>query len=111
MAFTARTKLVKLPGHPITEFEDQVANHIFDLQTNSNDALKTELRPLYFHAAKEFEVSQGKKAVVIWVPFRLWKDFKRIHVKLVRELEKKFSGKHVILVAERTILPKEKRNN
>jgi len=29
----------------------------------------------------------------------------------VRELEKKFSGKHVILVAERTILPKEKRNN
>eukprot|EP01121_Diplochlamys_sp_Union-15-3_P012708 TRINITY_DN384_c0_g1_i2.p1 TRINITY_DN384_c0_g1~~TRINITY_DN384_c0_g1_i2.p1 ORF type:complete len:195 (+),score=35.54 TRINITY_DN384_c0_g1_i2:86-670(+) len=107
MAFTARTKIVKLKGHPITTFEDTVAEQLFELQTNStSDYLKTELKPLFFHAAKEFDVSEGKKVVVIWYPYRLMKEFKRTHTLLTRELEKKFSGKTVILVAERTILPK-----
>ena len=30
-------------------------------------------------------------------------------VRLVRELEKKFSGKHVVVVAQRRILPKPTR--
>ncbi|XP_020972505.1 uncharacterized protein LOC107624926 [Arachis ipaensis] len=42
----------------------------------------------------QVDVSGGRKAVVIHVPFRLRKDFRKIHVRLVRELEKKFSGKH-----------------
>merc|ERR1712228_614602 len=33
----------------------------------------------------------------------------KIQVRLVRELEKKFSGKHVLIVAQRRILPKESR--
>ena len=32
--------------------------------------------------------------------------YQEIHTKLVRELEKKFSGKHVIIVAQRRALPK-----
>merc|ERR1712023_402703 len=46
----------------------------------------------------------GKKAVVIFVPFRLHKRFQKIQGRLIRELEKKFSGKHVCFVAQRTIL-------
>ncbi|KAG7537313.1 Ribosomal protein L7/L12 C-terminal [Arabidopsis suecica] len=38
----------------------------------------------------------NRKAVVIYVPFRLRKAFHKIHPCLVRELEKKFSGKDVI---------------
>jgi len=40
------------------------------------------------------------------VPFRLLKAFHKIQTRLVRELEKKFSGKDVVVVASRRILPK-----
>jgi len=39
------------------------------------------------------------------VPFRLLKSFHKIQPRLVRELEKKFSGKDVVLVGNRRILP------
>ncbi len=39
------------------------------------------------------------------VPFRLLKGFHKIQPRLVRELEKKFSGKDVVFVANRRILP------
>lgn len=42
------------------------------------------------------DVAGNRKAVVIYVPFRLRKAFRKIHLRLVRELEKKFSGKVVI---------------
>lgn len=35
----------------------------------------------------------------------------RIQQRLIRELEKKFSGKHVTIVAHRRILPREGRKN
>ncbi len=39
------------------------------------------------------------------VPYRLLKQFHKIQQRLVRELEKKFSGKDVVLIANRRILP------
>jgi hypothetical protein len=41
----------------------------------------------------QVDVAGNRKAVVIHVPYRLRKAFRKIHVRLVRELEKKFSGK------------------
>ena len=40
----------------------------------------------------------------VQVPFRLLKAFHKIQQRLVRELEKKFSGKDVVIVANRRIL-------
>merc|ERR1712194_578264 len=37
---------------------------------------------------------------------RAWKSVKKIHGRLIRELEKKFSKKHVVFVASRTIMDK-----
>lgn len=37
------------------------------------------------------------------------KAFQKVQTRLVRELEKKFSGKHVVFVGERKILPKPTR--
>lgn len=37
------------------------------------------------------------------------KAFQKVQARLVRELEKKFSGKHVVFVGERKILPKPTR--
>lgn len=45
-------------------------------------------------------------AVIIYVPYKLLKAFQAVQVKLTRELEKKFSGNHVIIIGQRTILGK-----
>ena len=46
-----------------------------------------------FSLYSQIDVSGNRKAVVIHVPYRLRKAFRKIHLRLVRELEKKFSGK------------------
>ncbi|KAG9140873.1 hypothetical protein Leryth_010410, partial [Lithospermum erythrorhizon] len=65
----------------------------FDLE-NTNPELKSELKDLYINSAVQIDVSGNRKAVVIHVPYRLRKGFRKIHLRLVREFEKKFSGKH-----------------
>jgi hypothetical protein len=80
------------------------AQALCDLEANSND-LKAELRELYIVSAKEVDVT-GRKAVVIFVPFKLLKVVHKIQSRLVRELEKKFSGKHVVLIGQRRIMRK-----
>ena len=49
------------------------------------------------------------QAIIIYVPMPKLKDFQKILQRLVRELEKKFSGKHVVFIGERKILPKPTR--
>merc|ERR1719407_356091 len=50
------------------------------------------------------EVKSGRTALIVQFPFRVWKNVKKIHGRLIRELEKKFSKRHVVFVANRTIL-------
>ena len=107
--FTARTKIHKPQGVEVTPFEDTIAGYLFDLQQNSE--LKASLEHLHIVAAKEVDIGAGKKAVVVFVPYRLLREFRKIQDRLVGELEKKLSGKHVIVIAQRRILPKETRNN
>ena len=77
---------------------------LFDLEATNNE-LKAELKDLYITGAKEIDVAGGRTAVAIQVPFRLLKAFHKIQQRLVRELEKKFSGKDVVIVANRRINP------
>ena len=81
-----------------------VLQALFDLEATNNE-LKAELKDLYINGAQEVDVSGGRTAVVIHVPFRKLKAFNKIQQRLVRELEKKFSGKDVVLVATRRINP------
>ena len=55
---------------------------------------------IFFQAAKEFDVGSGRKAIVIFVPFPQIKAWQKIQQKVVRELEKKFPGKHVVIQPE-----------
>ena len=59
----------------------------------------------------EIGVGGGRKAIIIFVPVPQLKSFQKIQVRLVRELEKKFSGKHVVFIAQRRILPKPTRKS
>uniref|UniRef100_A0A251S7Z9 40S ribosomal protein S7 n=1 Tax=Helianthus annuus TaxID=4232 RepID=A0A251S7Z9_HELAN len=83
---------------------------LFDLE-NANQDLKSDLKDLYINSAAQIDVSGSRKAVVIHVPYRLRKAFRKIHLKLVRELEKKFSGKDVVLIATRRMLPPPKKGS
>ncbi|XP_042852594.1 40S ribosomal protein S7-like [Panthera tigris] len=64
--------------------------------------MATEVRRLNAFLKAEREGDTESEA--IW-------SFQKIQVRVVRELEKKFSGKHVVFIAQKRILPKPARKS
>ncbi|KAI0034420.1 40S ribosomal protein S7 [Vararia minispora EC-137] len=98
------------PNAPPDEVETSVAQALLDLE-NATPELKAELRPLQISAAREVDVRGGKKAIVVFVPVPQLKAFHKVQQRLTRELEKKFSDRHVVFVAQRRVLPKPTRTS
>ncbi|KAK4518740.1 uncharacterized protein ATC70_008962 [Mucor velutinosus] len=106
----ASNKIVKQTGAPAAdEFELSVAQALIDLESSVPD-LKG-LKALQISAAKEVELGAGKKAIVIFVPVPSQAGFHKVQARLTRELEKKFSDRHVVFVAQRRILAVPGRRN
>ena len=101
------SKLVKPANQQATELENQVAQTLLDLEANTD--LKAQLRELHITGAREVDLQGGKKAIIVFVPVPQLRSFQKIQSRLVRELEKKFSGKHFVVIAQRRILPKPNR--
>ena len=101
------SKIVKPNGSQPDTLELEVAP-IYELEQSE---LSVELADLHISGAKTINVGGAREAMIVTVPFRMLVGFKNLHARLVRELEKKFTGKHVIIIGERRILPKESRNN
>eukprot|EP01133_Synstelium_polycarpum_P015019 gene15019-17763_t len=99
---TTKKKIVKPTGKEATEFENTVAQALLDLENNNGEF--KDLKELHIVSAKEIDVAESKKAVVIFVPFRQLKAYNRIQQKLVWELEKKFGGKTVMFIGQRRII-------
>ncbi|CAE8713030.1 unnamed protein product [Polarella glacialis] len=101
---STRKKILKAPGAVATALEEEVAKALFDIEVSPSSDIKADLRDVYISSAKEVEVGKSGAAIVVHVPFRVWKTVREIQGRLIRELEKKFAKRHIILVANRTIL-------
>jgi hypothetical protein len=95
------SKIIKAKGKTVSTVEENVAKALTELQgTNELKALEN----LHFVAAKEIDVAGGKKAIIVFTPYRLHKKFQALQPRLGRELEKKFANTHFVFIAQRTIL-------
>ena len=88
----------------ISKIEETVDRALTELELVKD--LAGDLKDLQFVSAREVECPGGKTAVVIFVPFKQHKKFQKIQSRLIRELEKKLSGKHICILAQRTIMSK-----
>nr|ACV20967.1 small subunit ribosomal protein 7 [Micoletzkya sp. WEM-2009] len=104
----AASKIIKPDGKPVTDLERLIASALADLEATSD--IKTQLRELFIVGVKEVEIG-NKKSIIVFVPFPQLKQFQKVQARLVRELEKKLGGKHVLFVAKRRILPKPQRGS
>ena len=115
------------PNSAPDDTEKNVVQALIDLENNVPE-LKSELRALQISAAREVDVRGGKKAIVIFVPVPQLKAYRKIQPRFVlncrsrksrlncsyrqtRELEKKFSDRHVVFVAQRRMLRKPTRTS
>ncbi|KAK4055198.1 ribosomal protein S7A [Microbotryomycetes sp. JL201] len=108
---SAANKILRTANAPRTqpdEVEQSIAQALLDLEASD---LKAELRPLQFSAAREIDVRGGKKAIVIFVPVPQLKAFHKIQGRLTRELEKRFTDKHVVILGQRRMMRKPKRGS
>ncbi len=56
----------------------------------NNATIKKDLQSLHISAARQVDVSNGRNAIIIFVPYKLLKGFRKIQKILVEELEKRF---------------------
>jgi len=123
MTSAVSKKIFKSKDEQPSELEEAVAKAFVELEMTSKE-MATELRDLFFLSAKQIDlspastssstapttttgISTGRAALIIFVPYRFHKRFQKLQSRLIRELEKKFSGKHVIILAQRTIMSKQ----
>ena len=100
----SRVFIIHLPS--LTSWKilkEEVAKALFDLEVSNSSDIKIDLKDVVISNAVDLEV-KNRIALIIHVPYRVWKTVRKIQGRLIREPEKKFNEKHVIFVANRTIL-------
>eukprot|EP01084_Bolivina_argentea_P177991 307736_1 len=92
------------PAKPTpTPLESKICQLLVDLEASSRD-LKPHLRDLGIVSARKINVTQTKKAIVIFVPKLQHQRWQKLQDRLVRELEKKFSDEDVLFIAQRKVM-------
>ncbi|KAM0682925.1 ribosomal protein S7A [Mitosporidium daphniae] len=110
LADLARTKIMKPTSAVVSPVEMKLAECFVDLESHNAD-LRAELRSFRFYSVNEVDctATSGRRALVVYVPVSQLAAFRRISSKVVTELEKKFSDKHIMFVGRRKIETKAKR--
>jgi small subunit ribosomal protein S7e len=108
MVLSISNKLQKKHGARASDIENNVASAILDIQNSADNATKEQLMQLHLVAVKEMDVG-GRNALALMVPAPQVNNWQKIQTKIVRELEKKFSGKHVMIIGQRKVMAQEAR--
>merc|ERR1712154_98397 len=108
MVLSITNKLQKKNNQRASDIENNVAQTLLEIQNGADAATKEQLMQLHVVAVKEIDVG-GRNALILMVPAPQVIGWQKIQVKIVRELEKKFSGKHVLVVGARKVMAQEAR--
>jgi len=96
-------KLRKAKRTKPTPIENEVAQSLFQLEM-THKTLRECLPRFHINTAKEFEhPTNNKKGLLIFYPLRFVMLVRKVQKTLVGELEKRFPGRVVLLVAQRKI--------
>ena len=83
--------------------KEEVAKALFDFEVSNSTGIEIDMKNVVISDAVDLEL-KNRIALIIHVPYHVWKAVRKIHGRLIRELEKKFDNKLVIFVANWTIL-------
>jgi len=110
--FAGHDKIRKPAGKKLTDFEEKVATEIHNfINSQANEDVKGQLDEIWFTGALPVKSKDsGKDSILLFLPYKLLSKYRPVQVRLVRELEKKFSGQHVVVIAQRTVLPVSSRS-
>lgn len=84
-----------------------VAKALVEIQSSNAD-LSADLRTLQIVNAREVELAGGRRAVLLSVPVPQLKNWRRVQLRVVRELEKKFGERQMLVIGHRRIQGKPK---
>eukprot|EP01012_Entosiphon_sulcatum_P011804 TRINITY_DN17306_c0_g1_i1.p2 TRINITY_DN17306_c0_g1~~TRINITY_DN17306_c0_g1_i1.p2 ORF type:complete len:197 (+),score=48.49 TRINITY_DN17306_c0_g1_i1:1042-1632(+) len=104
MSHPSAIKITKARRDNPTRLESDVALAIYEVE-RGNKLLRSLMGRLFFNTVKQVDTADGKTALVILVPPAKIKAWRAVHKPLFSELEKKFSGKSIFLVAQRQLAP------
>jgi small subunit ribosomal protein S7e len=102
-SLSPRAQFIVKKGAAPSALELAVAKDFASIAAGTSN-IKNDVANLKFAAAKEVDLEGGKKALLIFVPVPLLAAFRKVQKHLVEELEKKRSGQHVLVVANRTMV-------
>merc|ERR1712190_553606 len=108
MVLSITNKLQKKNNQRASDIENNVAQTLLEIQNGADAATKEQLMQLHVVAVKEIDVG-GRNALILMVPAQQVAGWQEVQTKIVRELEKKFSGKHVLVIGARKVMAKEAR--
>merc|ERR1712203_1193363 len=100
MAYAAGAKILKDAGETCTDVETNLSQALVEVENNGGPDLKAPLKELYFKAAKVRDWRRPKGDCDLCA-LSTNQGVAKDPTKVVRELEKKFSGKHVVILAQR----------
>lgn len=98
----ARKNILNDKGVAPTELEEEVAKVLFDIEATPSSDIKAVVRDINISGVQESDMKT--RTAIMPFPFRMWKNVRTIHSRLVREMEEKFGKQHIVFIILRTML-------